>query len=97
MFRQNSKVRTWLTIDRATCSNYECPTSDERGDPGHCGAAQSHPAAEVHVVLVVAGVGRPGEVVQTRRQRLIEETISTHTQNVARNAAIWLTKSAMYT
>ena len=57
-------------------------TSDEHGDPGHCGAAQSHQAAGVHVVLVAAGVGRPGEVVQTRRQRLIEETISTHTQSV---------------
>ena len=41
------------------------PTSNELGDPGHCGAAQSHPAAEVHVVLVAAGVGCPGEVVQT--------------------------------
>ena len=49
------------------------PTSNELGDPGHCGAAQSHPAAEVHVVLVAAGVGCPGEVVQTGGQRLVEE------------------------
>ena len=67
----NSFIHSWRRERELT------RTSNELSDPGHGGAAQSHPAAKVHVVLISGGVGCPGKVIQTRGQRL-QEYIHTH-------------------